>query len=423
MSAPHSLTPAGERCWEELRRIETWAQDTWLAFVFTDLTPTVLELRARLAAEGPLTVVAPREPEALAPAAEAFTQAAERRTRALLILPPPRGAPDRPLRRLVSLLNERRQRLISGGAGLVVIAPLACRPLLREGAPDLWAFRSLVQVVDDLAPPAPPPGPEAPLEAVELPELERADPARAHVSLQQAEQALERGAEAEARDAAVAALGWLPQRDPARPRAMALVAQAARQGNDLVAAARWQEAAAEAWQELEGGDFGREAMVASANLATDLLAIQRVEEAEVAGEEAVRLARVRRATLGDRPDVLRDLSVSLERLGDVQAAGQRHEQAERSFQESLELSRQLRATLGDRPDVLRELAVSLERLGGLHAKTDTPGARALLEEAVALGERLARECPQLSPPYDPEIPRAALAMLPYDGPGEGSTSA
>ncbi|MEZ5574197.1 MAG: hypothetical protein R3F44_00575 [Candidatus Competibacteraceae bacterium] len=69
-----------------------------------------------------------------------------------------------------------------------------------------------------------------------------------------------------------------------------------------------------------------------------------------------------RERLGDTPEVLRDLSVVLNKVGDAARALGRLEEAERAYAESLAV-RVLRQRLGDTPEVLRDLSVALERVG------------------------------------------------------------
>jgi tetratricopeptide (TPR) repeat protein len=113
----------------------------------------------------------------------------------------------------------------------------------------------------------------------------------------------------------------------------------------------------------------------------------RGEVALVAYRESLEIRRQLRVALGDGPQVLRDLSVSLERVGDAESEAGRGEAALAAYRESLEIRRQLRVALGDGPQVLDDLAVSLERCGSSPA-CPLPERQALLAEAVALRQRL-----------------------------------
>ena len=89
--------------------------------------------------------------------------------------------------------------------------------------------------------------------------------------------------------------------------------------------------------------------------------------------------------------MLRDLSISLIKLGDAQLAAHQVEQALEAYQESLGLRRQLREVLGDSPQVLDDLAVSLERLAGV--EPDRQQRVVWQDEALAWRQRLVDGCP------------------------------
>jgi tetratricopeptide (TPR) repeat protein len=61
--------------------------------------------------------------------------------------------------------------------------------------------------------------------------------------------------------------------------------------------------------------------------------------------------------------VLRDLSVSLNNVGQVARESGRMEEAERAFAESLALRRRLVQMTGESPTALRDLSVSLNHVG------------------------------------------------------------
>ncbi|MDQ3060324.1 MAG: tetratricopeptide repeat protein [Pseudomonadota bacterium] len=92
-------------------------------------------------------------------------------------------------------------------------------------------------------------------------------------------------------------------------------------------------------------------------------AVGRGEQALTAYRESLEIRRQLRQALGDSPQVLRDLSVALNKVGDAESAAGRGEQALAAYRESLEIRRQLRQALGDSPQVLRDLSVSLEKVG------------------------------------------------------------
>ena len=60
-------------------------------------------------------------------------------------------------------------------------------------------------------------------------------------------------------------------------------------------------------------------------------------------------------------DELRDLSISLDNVGQTERDSGRLDAALAAFRESLEICRRLRQTLGDTPQVLRDLSISLNK--------------------------------------------------------------
>ena len=92
-------------------------------------------------------------------------------------------------------------------------------------------------------------------------------------------------------------------------------------------------------------------------------ALGNLTDAQQAYGESLQISRQLRQRLGDSPEVLRDLSVSLDRVGDVARALGNLTDAQQAYGESLQISRQLRQRLGDSPEVLRDLSVSLDRVG------------------------------------------------------------
>ena len=73
-----------------------------------------------------------------------------------------------------------------------------------------------------------------------------------------------------------------------------------------------------------------------------------------------------RETVGDTPQALRDLSISLYPVaGDVERDLGNLEAARTVYRESLDLCRRLRAAVGDTPQALRDLSLSLDNVGDI----------------------------------------------------------
>jgi hypothetical protein len=91
---------------------------------------------------------------------------------------------------------------------------------------------------------------------------------------------------------------------------------------------------------------------------------------------------------GESPQTLRDLSVSLDKLGDVrQQAGER-EEARFALEESLRLDRQLLKTYGRTPQTLNDLSISLKKVTDIRRELgDEAGAKEASEELRGLAEK------------------------------------
>ena len=123
--------------------------------------------------------------------------------------------------------------------------------------------------------------------------------------------------------------------------------------------------------------------------ATDTaLAYGRPEVAMQIARETVAFAEETIAADGKNPERLRDLSVSMIKLGDVARALGQLEEAKTAYAQGEALARELIGEFGKNPERLRDLSVSMIKLG------DVARALGQLEEAktaYAQGEALARE--------------------------------
>ena len=119
-----------------------------------------------------------------------------------------------------------------------------------------------------------------------------------------------------------------------------------------------------------------------------------------------------RVALGDSPQVLRDLSVSLDTVGNAESQAGRDDAALTVYRESLALRRQLRVALGDSPQVLDDLAVSLERTAGI-AVLPAKDRRKAIGEAIALRQQLVAAFPDAARWQQRlEVARRLAAVLP-----------
>ncbi|GMV42640.1 MAG: hypothetical protein AMXMBFR64_43560 [Myxococcales bacterium] len=120
--------------------------------------------------------------------------------------------------------------------------------------------------------------------------------------------------------------------------------------------------------------------------------------ASVAAEQvSLMLAEVLRAAVDaspDRADLQRDLSVSLNNLGNLARAAGRSDEARDFFQESLDVMRRLVQREPHRADLQRELSVSLNNLGNLaRAAGRSDEARDFFQESLDVMRRLVQREP------------------------------
>ncbi|WP_223177779.1 hypothetical protein, partial [Pseudoalteromonas fuliginea] len=67
-------------------------------------------------------------------------------------------------------------------------------------------------------------------------------------------------------------------------------------------------------------------------------------------------------SLGDSPQVLRDLSVSFDKVGNIELQLGDVPAAKTASMQSLAIRQQLQTSLGDSPQVLRDLSVSFDKV-------------------------------------------------------------
>jgi hypothetical protein len=106
----------------------------------------------------------------------------------------------------------------------------------------------------------------------------------------------------------------------------------------------------------------------------------------------------------------RDVSASLDNVGDVRLGAGDRAGALTAYEESLAIRRKLAAADPRNPEWQADLVVSLHKIS---TASDPPRARALLQEALAILEALAREGKLTAAQQSwPQIFRDALAKLP-----------
>ena len=434
-SAGTAFGLVGEREWQRLRRQFELATDPWLGFIFCPAqgpvatlrqrTEFMLQYRARkvrrIHPESPheLRGLMPKLFADLSTAGCVWVEVIAVDSPILDDVGPWAGAWDW----LMLRINERRDALRRRLTGPLIFAVHPqWKPRLRDAAPDLWSVRSLVLDV---------PGNEG------LPATDRSDVSAAaskmnddteHVtSVEEAQAALDQFAKTPSRDAnslarlhmymASALLAADRASEAAdhadmalasvtggktrlRAQALAVAARAKMQAdNDVAAALQHLQEAAGVWRSIR--DSAGETPQTLRDLSISLDRMGRVHEAaggtsaaKTAYEESLAIQRRLVETIGKTPQTLRGLSVSLDRMGGVHKAAGDASAAKAAYEESLTIDRRLMETIGENPQTLRDLSVSLERMGGIHqAAGDAAAAKAAREESLAIQRRLASQPP------------------------------
>jgi tetratricopeptide (TPR) repeat protein len=452
----------GEEEWQRFRRQLELHDGFWLGFLFTDAftvshafrarTERSLRLRARHLLH--LAPASPRELEATVP--RLFDE--DVRAAHLVWIEPAWGdrrtaetekAWNRAWDRFFLRLNERRDRLRDTlGGALLIVAPRAVKPRVRDAAPDLWSIRAMVSDVVGAAPLVEFGGSRT---AVGL-ETRQEDEPDLKVSmarsgppigdlhpevvtlLRRAEGHLASGRPERAIPEAAEAVSLLQRENLPLDEALWTLARAEAASGDLAAAVEHSEVvvrdiddhdasaferlflfailldkselparAEAAWRraltmardlvEREPGPAAEERMVPILTaLGDSLIRLGRTNEAAELYEESLEIRRRLLADYGENADRLHGVSVSLERLGNVLSEQGDATGARRLCEESLEIRRRLLSEHGESLERLRGVSVSLERLGDvLLQQGDEAGAKSSYEESLEIRRHLLAE--------------------------------
>ena len=143
------------------------------------------------------------------------------------------------------------------------------------------------------------------------------------------------------------------------------------------------------WQRVQGRvDRG---VLRAGNRALDLyLANGRRADAGMVAERMVAISRLLHKQ-ENTPESLRDLSVSLNRVGDMAKLSGEVDEAKGYFKESLELRRQIVSRIGETPESLRDLSVSLNKVGDMAKLSgEVDEAKGYFEQALFIASNLDR---------------------------------
>ncbi|MGB5684901.1 MAG: tetratricopeptide repeat protein [Candidatus Electrothrix sp.] len=119
-----------------------------------------------------------------------------------------------------------------------------------------------------------------------------------------------------------------------------------------------------------------------------------LEDAQKAYHESLEIRRKIIERVGETPESLRDLSVSLDNVGNTSQRLGELEDAQKAYHESLEISRKIIERVGETPESLRDLSVSLYKSGQLSDETgNKEAAHRLFQEGLHIAEALAKILP------------------------------
>jgi tetratricopeptide (TPR) repeat protein len=282
-------------------------------------------------------------------------------------------------RQLLARLNEGRGRLESVfAAPLILLLPYESAAVTAEAAPDLWSVRRRTLYLRH-------PEPEAD-------ERQAADTPTHAVPPELIARAQRR---MDAWNRQWNMYSYDPQADISLDDAFDAFDAASESGRTQDAQGVARQALQLAYERVEahndepGHASWRDLSISLNNVGQVSRDLGDLEAARAAYAESLDLRRQLRSALGDTPQALRDLSISLNNVGQVSRDLGDLEAARAAYAESLDLSRQLRSALGDTPGVLQDLAQALGNWGGvLQAHGETEAAWEAFAEGAALARRL-----------------------------------
>jgi tetratricopeptide (TPR) repeat protein len=347
MSRP-ALTQAGEEAWLRMKQHLEWCEQFSLIFIFTRHPLVIDVFRERLAAiwrariTG-LHILLPKTPDQLCDSLlqQLLTPAVHEQALnapCWLDLSRQQDLPDSPpawqSARLDFLirLNEQRERLRRvRDRPLLVILPEEERNSVRALVPDLWAIRNFSVVTENW-----------------IEGFLAAEPESAHEVAEQ-------------------------ESFPLSDYEISQLAE---------------------WERLRQAEPQREQLLVAERTFKAFWHSGRLREAHALAQELVAISRKLIGRVGETPESLRDLSVSLEKVGDAAARLGAFEAAQQAYQESLAISRKLIGRVGETPESLRDLSVSLYYNGELLLKLGHEAeGRVVLQEGLSIAQTLEQSFP------------------------------
>ncbi len=328
-----------------------------------------------------LTVIAARTPKEVPTAVEQILAARPDPGHGPLWVELRRGSDSegwpRARRQALQRLNERRFLLERDVARpMILILPREEQRRVYVEAPDLWAVRSLTA---ELPTPAPPQT-QVPHFAREIPLALDSPPGQAELEWARLLQRAEDPAAIDLRDGFAAFASAMERGDLAVARAIA---------NQTLHIARQQSAAVGGPSEARN-EASRNLSISLNNLGQVERDLGNPEAARAIYRESLDLCRRLREAVGDTPQALRDLSVSLEQVsGSSSAISAIWRPPAPPGARAWTSRRRLREAVGDTPQALRDLSISLDNVGEVERDLgNLEAARTAYRESLESRRRL-----------------------------------
>ena len=374
----------GEHTWQELKGHLEWADNFELIFLFSDnpALPLLFYQRSRYVFSGQLAQTQyfkPDNPDSLVTDTLDFIDnLAEKPTPVWLEFcglkqDEQYEKPEQVLIAMLQRLNERRERLRQKlSLALVISLPAVMAKETLAIAPDLWSIRSV----------------SFNLSAKALMLLPDAGMERASISPSSTDLSVEEHESQPVKE-------WLRIKDRFTDKkldknVLALSYQVIQhllsnpQQVSLEQIFSWLE------NKVSGGQIMTEGQYLAFMLLAELYKVKGLyRQARDYYQQALNSAREEQKLQGDTPELLRDISISLNKVGDMARAQGEPESAADYYRQSLAIRQQLQQLLGDTPEVLRDISVSLNKVGDMAwAQGEPESAADYYRQSLAIARQL-----------------------------------
>ncbi|ALQ50317.1 tetratricopeptide repeat protein [Nitrosomonas ureae] len=280
-------------------------------------------------------------------------------------------------RKFYRRLNENRETLREQNRAIIIVLPTDERQLLRELAPDLWAIRDLTVETDNWIVRS-----DSTIASDHTEHSENISELPLSASDQQLIDEWHRVKNKQDRGVLLAADRAL---DICLPHAQLQLAWDIA-GSMVKLARHLNKADGETPQSL------RDLSISLDNVGNVARERGDLKDAQVYYAESLALSRQLLQQLGETPQSLRDLSISLDNVGNVARERGDLKDAQVYYAESLALRRQLLQQLGETPQSLRDLSVSVDKMGDVaRERGELNDAQVYYAESLALRRQLLQQ--------------------------------